>query len=144
MARPTDYRPDYPEQAYKLCLLGATNDEIADFFGVATSTIHEWRSTHEAFSDAITRGKLEADANVASRLYERAMGYKHEAVKIFMPAGADAPVYAEYTEHFPPDTQAASLWLRNRQPAKWRDRVEHTGADRGPVRILTGLPRADE
>ena len=44
------------------------------------------------------------------------------AVKIFMPAGAEAPVCASYTEHYPPDTQAASLWLRNRQPAKWRDR----------------------
>ena len=33
------------------------------------------------------------------------------------------------TSHYPPDTQAASLWLRNRQPAKWRDRqeVNHTG-----------------
>jgi hypothetical protein len=32
------------------------------------------------------------------------------------------PVYAEYTEHYPPDTGAASLWLRNRQPEKWRDK----------------------
>jgi hypothetical protein len=30
---------------------------------------------------------------------------------------------------YPPDTAAASLWLRNRQPAKWRDKtdVEHSG-----------------
>jgi hypothetical protein len=70
------------------------------------------------------RGKLEADANVAERLYKRALGYEHEAVKIFMPQGADSPVYAPYTEHYPPDTQAASLWLRNRQPAKWRDKIE--------------------
>jgi len=41
-------------------------------------------------------------------------GYTHEATKIFMPAGAEAPVYAPYTEHYPPDTHAASLWLRNR------------------------------
>ena len=36
---------------------------------------------------------------------------------------------ARTPEHYPPDTPAASLWLRNRQPAKWRDRqeVNHTG-----------------
>ena len=28
---------------------------------------------------------------------------------------SNAP-YAPYTAHYPPDTQAASLWLRNRQP----------------------------
>jgi hypothetical protein len=66
---------------------------------------------------------------MAERLYHRGLGYQHEAVKIFMPAGAAAPVYAPYIEHYPPDTQAASLWLRNRQPAKWRDRqeVNHIG-----------------
>jgi hypothetical protein len=26
--------------------------------------------------------------------------------------------------HYPPDTQVASLWLPNRQPAKWRDRQQ--------------------
>ncbi len=38
-------------------------------------------------------------------------------------------------KHYPPDTQAASLWLRNRQPDKWRDKLthEHAGPDGGPV-----------
>jgi hypothetical protein len=31
------------------------------------------------------------------------------------------PIEVEYIQHYPPDTQAASLWLRNRQPGKWRD-----------------------
>ena len=63
--------------------------------------------------EAIERGGVQADAHMAERLYHRGLGYQHEAVKIFMPAGAAALVYAPYTEHYPPDTQAASLWLRN-------------------------------
>lgn len=122
--RPTAYREEYAEQAYKLCLLGSTDKEMAVFFGVCEQTIQNWKDTHEEFLGSITRGKDSADANVAERLYKRAMGYEHPAVKIFMPAGADRPVYADYTERFPPDTQAASLWLRNRQKAKWRDKVE--------------------
>jgi hypothetical protein len=126
--RPTLYEDEYAEQARKLCLLGATDKELADFFGVVEDTIYEWKLRHAEFSESITRGKIIADANVAERMYERARGYSHPAVKIFMPAGADEPVYAPYTEHYPPDTQAASLWLRNRQGGRWRDKqeVDHT------------------
>lgn len=129
--RPTDYREEHCQTVYKLCLLGATDAEIADIMQIAESTLNGWKETHPAFMESMTRGKTVADAEVAEKMYHRARGYSHDAVKIFMPAGADEPVYAPYTEHYPPDTQAASLWLRNRQPKKWRDKTEHehTGAD---------------
>ena len=41
-----------------------------------------------------------------------------------MPAGSPEPVYAEYTEHYPPDTAACNIWLSRRQPKLWRDRAE--------------------
>jgi hypothetical protein len=49
-------------------------------------------------------------------------------VKIFMPAGAKKPVYAPYVEHVPPDVTACIFWLKNRDPAHWRDawQLEHT------------------
>ncbi len=53
-----------------------------------------------------------------------ARGYRHEATKIFMPAGSEAPVYASYVKHYPPDTNAALAWLSRRQPDKWKDRQE--------------------
>ena len=40
---------------------------------------------------------------VERSLYERAVGYNYEAVKIFMPANAKKPVYAPYVEHISPD-----------------------------------------
>lgn len=123
--RPSSYREEFAEQAYKLCLLGATDKEMADFFQVSEQTLNAWKGERPEFIESITRGKVYADANVAERMYQRAMGYSHEAVKIFMPAGATQPVYAPYTEHYPPDTPAASLWLRNRQSARWRDKQEH-------------------
>jgi transposase-like protein len=122
--RPSKYEPELCEQAYKLYLLKATDEEVADFFGVVVATIFNWRNEHPEFLEATTRGKIQADAEVAEKLRERALGYSHEAVKIFMPAGATEPVYAKYIEHYPPDTQAASLWLRNRQPEKWRDKSD--------------------
>lgn len=35
--RPTKYKKEYDDQAFKLCLLGATDKEIADFFEVNRS-----------------------------------------------------------------------------------------------------------
>lgn len=125
--RPSRYKAEYVEQAYRLCLLGATDAEMADFFRVTEQTLNNWKKSHPEFFESITRGKLLADAEVAEKLYQRAKGYSHEAVKIFNHQGVEMIV--PYVEHYPPDTQAASLWLRNRQPAKWRDKqdIEHSG-----------------
>jgi hypothetical protein len=67
-------------------------------------------------------------------------GYSHPAVKIFMPAGASEPVYAPYTQHYPPDANAALRWLMNRQPERWRDRrnMDHTGSV--DVRLMQMTP----
>ncbi|MBS0219151.1 MAG: helix-turn-helix domain-containing protein [Proteobacteria bacterium] len=122
--RPTAYRPEFPDLARKFCLLGATNDDLARVFEVAESTINKWLAGIPEFSGAVKEGREVADAKVAESLYHRAIGYSHSAVKIFMPAGADEPVYAPYTEHYPPDTAAAFIWLKNRRKADWRDKAE--------------------
>jgi hypothetical protein len=51
---------------------------------------------------------------VERSLYQRAVGCSYEAVRIFMPAGHNKPVYAPYIDHVPPD-------VKNRDPQQWRD-----------------------
>ena len=47
----------------------------------------------------IVQGGCEAaNDGVERSLFERAVGYTHESVKIFMPAGADKPVYPPYKQ----------------------------------------------
>jgi hypothetical protein len=143
--RPTSYKPEYAEQAAKLCALGATDAELADFFNVTTVTIWRWQSAHVEFCNALKRGKEAADERVERSLYARATGYTHDSVKIFMPAGAKKPVYAHYQEHVPPDVTAQIFWLKNRRRDEWRDKQEHehTGKDGAalvPIINLTGRP----
>src|SRR5271169_4022957 len=57
---------------------------------------------------------------VERSLYERAVGYNYEAVKIFMPANRAKPVIVPYIEHVPPDVTAGVFWLKNRDPQHWR------------------------
>lgn len=124
--RPTAFRPEYVKQAYELALLGLTDAEMARVWGVSEQTVNAWKQDHFDFLESLQRGKDAADANVASRLYQRAMGYSHPAVKIFNDDGS--PLVVDYTEHYPPDTGACIFWLKNRQRGKWRDRqdVEQT------------------
>jgi hypothetical protein len=51
-------------------------------------------------------GKALADARVERSLYQKAVGYSYNAVKIFMPTGTEKPVYAPYVEHVPPGRAA--------------------------------------
>jgi hypothetical protein len=63
-------------------------------------------------------------ARVERSLYQRAVGYDYESVKIFMPAGRAKPAYAKYTEHVPPDVTACIYWSKNRMPDHWRDQQQ--------------------
>ncbi len=127
VGRPTKYKPEYSEQTYKLCLLGATDVELADFFNVAESTIHLWKIEHPDFSESIKRGKVQADATVAESLYKRANGYEHPEVDIKMYEGNI--IMTDITKHYPPDTAACFIWLKNRRTADWRDKqeIQHSG-----------------
>lgn len=129
IGRPTKYKEEYDELAYNYCLLGATDAQLGEFFGVEEATINNWKKSHPSFFESIKRGKQIADAMVAKSLFHRATGYQHSAVKIFNDQGE--PLVVPYIEKFPPDTTAAIFWLKNRQPALWRDKqeVDHRSGD---------------
>jgi hypothetical protein len=133
VGRKSKYLPEFAEKAYKLCLLSAKDSEIADFFEIPEQTLNQWKRAHPEFREALARGKIAADANVAKSLYKRACGYSHPDVVISTYRGE--VTITPITRHYPPDTQAASLWLRNRHKDKWRDstNMEVTGAGGGPI-----------
>lgn len=121
--RPSDFRPEYIAIAGRLALLGLTDVEIAGALGTSEPTLNKWKRDHPQFAEELKRGKQVPDSNVAASLYERAIGYSHESVKIFNAGGA--PLVVPFTEHFPPDVTACIFWLKNRQPRLWRDAVDH-------------------
>lgn len=127
--RPPVYQDVFAEQAEKLCSIGATDQEIADFFDIDVRTVYRWKHDHDEFCQALKAGKQIADERVERSLYQRAIGYEQDEVKIFMPGGASEPVYAPFRAKIAPDTTAAIFWLKNRRSGEWRDKVEteHSG-----------------
>lgn len=133
--RPTSYKPEYVEQAAKLCKLAATDIEIADFFEVDPATLYRWKATYPKFCEAIKTAKEEADNRVERSLFARATGYEHPEVDIRVVGGK--LVKTPIRKFYPPDSVAAIFWLKNRRAKEWRDikAMELTGAEGGPVQI---------
>ena len=139
--QPSSYQAEYAEQARKLCLLlGADDEELARFFEVPPATLEEWLGSVPEFAAAVRLGRTLADADVADRLWRRAIGYSHDAVRIFSHQGKALEV--AYTEHYPPDTAACLFWLKSRQPDRWREKAEHD--QQAVAEMLEALDAAGE
>lgn len=132
--RPTKFDEKYCEICRKLALLGLTDAEMIDVLEIASSTFYLWKNEHPHFSEAINKGKHLADAEVAASLYERATGYSHKETDIKVIEGKI--VKTEVTKHYPPDTAAGIIWLKNRDQKRWKDKQAQPG-DLPPVIITT-------
>jgi hypothetical protein len=85
--RPPAYRPEFAQQAKKLCQLGACRAELADFFEVSERTIQVWQHTHSEFGQAIETGRiaLERLATLTRRLEQA------KALMLLDPYGSTKP-----------------------------------------------------
>lgn len=139
VGRPSKFKPEFIEQAEKLCRLGATDIEVADFFKVEVRTLYRWKSENYAFCQSLKAGKDEADSRVERSLFARATGYEHDEVDIRVVA--NTIVQTPIRKYYAPDTTAAIFWLKNRKSGDWRDlkAVEMGGPDGGPLQTKTTI-----
>jgi len=137
LGRPTIYNGEETDkQAEKLCRLGATDADLADFFEVKEQTINNWKLANPSFFESVKRTKQELDDTVVRSLFHRARGYSHREDKIFCQNGETTTV--ETVKHYPPETAACIFWLKNRQKADWRDKNdEYDGDDETPSTSVT-------
>lgn len=131
MAATQKYNPEYHDDwAWSLAIRGATDQEIADAFGVSRRTIIRWREQHATFEEAIMRGKAGADAKVEKSLFRRALGYDYEEKETVIEMdknGNQKPAKVRRkTVHVPAEVGAMCFWLKNRNPDEWADRPHGT------------------
>ena len=114
------FRPEYILIARAMARVGAIDEEIADELGINRETFHNWKKTFPELANAVRAAKEVSDDRVERSLYQRANGYSHPAVKVFMTRDGKT-VEHKYIEHYPPDVTACLFWLKNRRPDRWRD-----------------------
>ena len=116
--KPTEFRPEFVEQAHEQCLAGATDADLARFFDKAESTLNVWKLKHPEFAEALRAGKEVAHGKVASALFKAAVGYERTVEKV-----VDGEVVA-CKEFVPGDVAAMKYFLNNRRRRDWRNDPE--------------------
>lgn len=129
VGRPTKYKEEYAELAYKFSLLGAIDTQLAQLLEVSESTLNKWKHDYPEFSESIKRGKEIADVEVVEALRKRAIGYSYEEIKT--EESDQGKKKTVTTKEVVPDTTAQIFWLKNRQPRLWRDKqeIDHQSSD---------------
>jgi len=125
--RPSKYKPEFDRLAYKLCLLGHTDAELAKFFDVNEDTIHEWKKVHNSFSESILEGKELVDMDVAESLYKGTqdrMVTEQIAIKVKRGKDNEEVKVVDVQKFVPGDFRNQQFWLKNRRSDKWRDKHE--------------------
>lgn len=123
--RPPKYDPKKNRMVTGMCLLGSTDEQLAEHLDIDISNFYRWQTRYPEFRDAIRRGRVEADAKVAVKMYEKSLGYKHKAVKIF----------------YDPKAAEAENEAFNKALIKWEEEgmtgpmPEPPGADAGVVKV---------
>lgn len=107
------------------CRNGADNRGICRRLGISLTTYKRILKEHPEVNDLLKESKEEADLNVESALYRRAIGYEYEEivteVKVEPDGSAQRSVVRKIKKHIAGDTTAQIFWLKNRNPKRWRD-----------------------
>lgn len=105
---------------------GLSDVDIAAKMKINRSTLYAWRSRSQELEDAVNEAKDEADALVENALYKRAVGYKYTETRTETLLNPDGTVngvtkVVQTTREVIPDITSIIFWLKNRQPARWRN-----------------------
>lgn len=98
-----------------------TKGELAKKLGIAAKTLSLWERRYPEIKDALKQGREITDAQVENAILKKALGFETTEVKKVIKAdGAEEVTTVQ--KSVPPDVSAASVWLKNRCPERWRDK----------------------
>lgn len=114
-----EYNPQYHvDWGWSLAIKGATDQEIADAFGVSRMTISRWKKKYPDFAKALAKGKNAADAKVEKSLFDRCIGYEYEEeeklIEVHKDGTSKIGTIRTRKKRVLPDTMAIMYWLNNR------------------------------
>lgn len=98
-----------------------TKNELAKNMGIAPKTLALWENKYPEIREAVKQGREITDISVENAILKKALGFETAEVKKVVKADGAEEVTTVY-KSVPPDVTAATLWLKNRCPEKWRDK----------------------
>ena len=110
------------KQVEKLCVLGAVDREIADFYDMPEREFYRQKLADEHLAQALKTGKEHADSRVERSLFQRAVGFyytEQQAFKIKTGRDEEAVEVVNVERYQVADTTAQIFWLKNRKRLEW-------------------------
>lgn len=98
-----------------------TKNELAKKLGVAPKTLSLWEKKYPQIEEAMRQGREITDVRVENAILKKALGFETKEVKKVVKADGAEEVTTVF-KSVPPDVTAASVWLKNRCPERWRDK----------------------
>jgi len=110
------------------CRDGLIEEEMFKRLGVSERSWYEYKNKYPQLSQVLKNGKAQADYRVEDSLYKRAVGIKNatETTEEYKDGVLVAKKIVK--KNIAPDPTSMIFWLKNRQPAKWRDKQEIGGS----------------
>ncbi len=115
--RPSLYDPSYCDTAREFMGQGFSISALAGKLQVDRASLYEWEKVHPEFSNALKQSRFMRVCALENKLLSAEIG---------------------------PHVTAAIFALKNAMPDEWRDRIEHTGADGGPIAVTVARFTGDE
>ena len=118
---PTKFKPEYVEQARKLCAMGFTDAQLARFFGVTEKTIITWRKKHVEFATAVKVGKAKTDDEVERAVVKGIAGYYVEVEETIAKG-----IVRKLKRWIPGNPGVGMRWLALRRPEVYRENLRRS------------------
>lgn len=116
------FLPDYLPQVRAIAWRGATDDEIAETFGVDPGLLDKWKQTYPSFREAIENGRTHADAQIVESLFKECIGYEYKEDALTRSGGI-----RQLRKRARPNGDLIKFWLTNRQKEWWSQRQSVDG-----------------
>ncbi|MDX9785830.1 MAG: hypothetical protein RBT11_03555 [Desulfobacterales bacterium] len=95
---------------------------MARLFGVCRTAVQTWARENSEFLSAIKRGRDKYDSEVVEKaLLKRANGYQFTETTLESDKTGKMVITKLVRKQMVPDVTAQIFWLKNRNPARWRD-----------------------
>lgn len=113
------------DEVVRLARFGLTNNEIAEFYGIAPGTFQKYCSLYQDLSDALHLGRMMDGLKVVESLHKQAIGYDVEEETIEYRTLKDGTEIQSarriVKKHIPGNATSAIYLLKARFPDRWNE-----------------------
>ena len=99
--------------------------EVAELLGVDDKTLGNWKKAYPELFLSEGDWKLEGSADCERAMVKLAKGYELRETKVFMTKSGTIETF-DVIKQLPPNEKALEFVLNNRDPDRWKNKVEHS------------------